>query len=205
MVKRALEALTEGKIPVELHRPELAVSYGAARYAAGIAGEQKKLPDGGQVKAEQSSNIVLEQLTAKGYGLWVPSQRLGGEVRILIPVGVRLPYTAQPIRLRTGSGGLTLRVECTRGGACAGDTAAVKDCRELIRLPFRLRDSSGCLSWIHGMPKESGGRNSSGLPPVYQWTGKEARFQDWGRGRYSAGRSNPGILSGTGKRYSKKP
>lgn len=170
MVKRALEWLTEGKIPVELHRPELAVSYGAARYAAGIVGEQKKLPGGGQAKADQSSNTVLEQLTSKGYGLWVPSQRLEGEVRILIPAGVRLPYTSQPICLRMGDGGLTLRVECTRSRACAGDTAAVKDCRELIRLPFQLPQNTDFQCTLH-MDEKAGITVTCTLPDGTEQSG----------------------------------
>lgn len=151
MVKRALEGLTEGKIPVELYRPELAVSYGAARYAAGIVGEEEREPscDAEAEHVEQHPNTVLEQLTSKGYGLRLPSQRLEGEVRILIPAGVRLPYTSQSIRLRTGSGGLTLRVVCTRGEGCTGDSAAVEDCRELIRLSFTLSPDTEFQCTLH--------------------------------------------------------
>ena len=155
MVRRGLEELTGGKYPVVLHRPEMAVTFGAARYAAGLSGqaegESKPAKEKPLVQLKKkTANTVLEQLTSRGYGIWVPSKELEGEIRILIPSGTRLPHTSQPLSLRTGSGdGVILRVACTREGKKGEETLPVAACRELIRLGFPLPPETEFQCLLH--------------------------------------------------------
>ena len=95
-------------------------------------------------------------------GVYISTHRsMSGEAQI---DGISLNTSPETYRRRLGyisekcpffmeesiaQSGLTLRVECTRGGACAGDTAAVKDCRELIRLPFRLPPDTDFQCTLH--------------------------------------------------------
>ena len=68
MVKRNLEALVEGAMPVVLYRPSEAVSYGAARFAYGIQPEEEQTEETASTVLPVQPNPVLEQFTDCGYG-----------------------------------------------------------------------------------------------------------------------------------------
>ena len=144
MVKRSLEALVEGAMPVVLYRPSEAVSYGAARFAYGIQ------PEEGQPEETASTvlsvpappvqpNPVLEQFTDCGYGIWMPAEgKLDGEVRFLVGSGARRPAVSHPVSVVSQSSRMVIKLYRSQSGQEADSAADVKDCRSMLWFPFAV-------------------------------------------------------------------
>ena len=143
MVKRSLEALVEGELPVVLYRPSEAVSYGAARFAYGIQPEEEKSEEFAfaeqPVPTPPAPNPVLEQFTDCGYGIWMPAAgKLDGEVRFLVGSGACRPAVSSPVTVASQSSRMVIKLYRSQGSQEAGSAADVKECRSMLWFPFAV-------------------------------------------------------------------
>ena len=144
MVKRSLEALVEGAMPVVLYRPSEAVSYGAARFAYGIQPEEEQPEEtastGLPVPAQPvQPNPVLEQFTDCGYGIWMPAEgKLDGEVRFLVGSGARRPAVSHPVTVVSQSSRMVIKLYRSQSGQEADSAADVTACRSMLWFPFSV-------------------------------------------------------------------
>ena len=144
MVKRNLEALVEGAMPVVLYRPSEAVSYGAARFAYGIQPEEEQTEEtastGLPVPAQPvQPNPVLEQFTDCGYGIWMPAEgKLDGEVRFLVGSGARRPAVSHPVSVVSQSSRMVIKLYRSQSGQEADSAADVTACRSMLWFPFAV-------------------------------------------------------------------
>ena len=147
MVKRSLEALVEGAMPVVLYRPSEAVSYGAARFAYGIQPEEEQPEEQDEtappiypIPAQPvQPNPVLEQFTDCGYGIWMPAEgKLDGEVRFLVGSGARRPAVSHPVSVVSQSSRMVIKLYRSQSGQEADSAADVKDCRSMLWFPFAV-------------------------------------------------------------------
>lgn len=141
MVTRTLEEFMEGKLPVVIYRPSEAVSYGAARYAYGLAAAEED--------TERHDLIpVLEQLTDCCYGIWTPSEtHLEGEIRFVIAKGQRRPAVSDPVSVQIGSSGrISIRLYQTlhHKSMESASPDAVDSCKEVMRIPFDAAPNTTC-------------------------------------------------------------
>lgn len=149
MVKRTLEELLEGSMPVVLYRPSQAVSYGAARYAYGITQKREK----GKAAAEEkpaakkngASNSVMEQLTDCCYGIWLPApNKLAGEVKFLIKCGEKRPAASEKAVIYSNSACLQVKLYRYAEKNKNADTADTEECESVIWLPFDVTPGARC-------------------------------------------------------------
>ena len=142
MVKRNLEALVEGELPVVLYRPSEAVSYGAARFAYGIQPEEEKPEETAAVQPVSpppAPTPVLEQVTDCGYGIWMPAAgKLDGEVRFLVGSGARRPAVSHPVTVVSQSSRMVIKLYRSQGSQEAGSAADVAACRSMLWFPFAV-------------------------------------------------------------------
>lgn len=144
MVKRSLEALVEGAMPVVLYRPSEAVSYGAARFAYGIQPEEEQPEETASTALSVPAppvqpNPVLEQFTDCGYGIWMPAEgKLDGEVRFLVGSGARRPAVSHPVSVVSQSSRMVIKLYRSQSGQEADSAADVKDCRSMLWFPFAV-------------------------------------------------------------------
>ena len=144
MVKRNLEALVEGAMPVVLYRPSEAVSYGAARFAYGIQPEEEQTEEtastGLTVPAQPvRPNPVLEQFTDCGYGIWMPAEgKLDGEVRFLVGSGARRPAVSHPVSVVSQSSCMVIKLYRSQSGQEADSAADETACRSMLWFPFAV-------------------------------------------------------------------
>lgn len=148
MVKKALEGLLEGSMPVVLYRPSQAVSYGAARYAYGISQNREKAPEDkrGEKPAEKSSsNSVMEQFTDCCYGIWLPAEnKLAGEVRFLIKCGEKRPAVSEKAEFYSNSSRVIVKLYRSAEKNKNADAADTDECESVIWLPFEVTPGAKC-------------------------------------------------------------
>lgn len=141
VVKRSLEQLVEGTLPVVLYRPSEAVSYGAARFAYGIQPvADKKAEQAEEAGAVPEPNQVLEQLTDCGYGVWLPTvDKLEGEVRFLVGSGEKRPAVSEPVTVSVKSHRVTVKLYRSLTQNERGDLAPAEQCRSMLWFPFDVK------------------------------------------------------------------
>lgn len=141
VVKRSLEQLVEGALPVVLYRPSEAVSYGAARFAYGIQPvADKKAEQAEEAGAVPEPNQVLEQLTDCGYGVWLPTvDKLEGEVRFLVGSGEKRPAVSEPVTVSVKSHRVTVKLYRSLTQNERGDLAPAEQCRSMLWFPFDVK------------------------------------------------------------------
>ena len=132
MVKKALEQLFQEKhIPVIFHRPHMAVSYGAARFARGLAERNAK-------GHNEQTNLVLTQPINFPYGILQDDESpSGGKVVFMLkPTSPnKLPADSDFITKNSGNG--VVPVWVYRGSRSdKGDTAPKRHCDEVLRFKF---------------------------------------------------------------------
>lgn len=131
MVKRNLEALVEGALPVVLYRPSEAVSYGAARFAYGIQ------PEAEEPHEQDTPNPVLEQFTDCGYGIWMPAEgKLDGQVRFLVGSGQRRPAVSYPATVVSQSSRMVIKLYRSQSGQEQNSAADTEQCHSMLWFPF---------------------------------------------------------------------
>ena len=131
MVKRNLEALVEGALPVVLYRPSEAVSYGAARFAYGIQ------PEAEEPHEQDTPNPVLEQFTDCGYGIWMPAEgKLDGQVRFLVGSGQRRPAVSYPATVVSQSSRMVIKLYRSQSGQEQNSAAGTEQCHSMLWFPF---------------------------------------------------------------------
>ena len=139
MVKAALEAHLQPRLPVYLFRPQKAVSFGAARYALGV----RPLPDmpprpepDPRPKPQPDPRPVAQLHTRHAYGVLVEEPGvLDSQVRILLAEGEPLPAWSEPLDFPVESGRIDVQVYRPEGAQTAG-TLPAGDCENLVRLHF---------------------------------------------------------------------
>ena len=142
MVKRNLEALVEGALPVVLYRPSEAVSYGAARFAYGIQPEEEQTEeeqteDTASTVLPVQPNPVLEQFTDCGYGIWMPAEgKLDGQVRFLVGSGQRRPAVSYPATVVSQSSRMVIKLYRSQSGQEQNSAADTEQCHSMLWFPF---------------------------------------------------------------------
>lgn len=153
MVEKGLRKLVGDAIPVVLHRPGEAVSYGAARYAGGL--QRRSKPQEAYTKTGLENtlpetelpapNTVLEQFTAHAFGLRCPAPgHRNGVVRFLIPQGEKLPARGGPIQVSSASGRLRIELYRSEGEQAPGPSAETDDCASVLWIPFSVPAGQPC-------------------------------------------------------------
>lgn len=157
MVEKGLRQLVGDAIPVVLHRPGEAVSFGAARYAGGL--NRKKKPaetysgpnsvskdEEAETKGQAlTPNTVLEQFAEHAFGLRLPEAgRRDGVVRFLIPQGEKLPAQSGPIRVSSASDRVRIELYRSEGSTPPGAEAEPQACASVMRIPFSVPAGTWC-------------------------------------------------------------
>ncbi len=139
MVKKGLEGLLGDEMPIVLYRPSESVSYGAARFAYGMASVEPKLdanpePDS---KSNPEPNPVLEQLTDCCYGIWEPSvNTLSGEIHFLIKCGESRPTVSKPFVFFSDESRISVKVYRLKEKHTDRDCASLEECESMMWFPF---------------------------------------------------------------------
>ena len=147
MVKRGLEQLTEGKLPINLYRPSQAVSFGAARYAYGI---RQRLAAAQQNPAPQTKpqpNPVLEQRTDCCYGIRMPApgKPKGVEVRYLLKCGKTRPAVSETITFTAASPRIQVIVYRSKEKNRSLETGTPDvDAESMLWFPFDVTPGAVC-------------------------------------------------------------
>lgn len=163
MIKKGLEQLVEGEYPIVLYRPSEAVSFGAARFAHGIAekpvsgSEPTPVPEPTTDKDHKGKthkpktpkptpqNQVMEQLTDCCYGIWLPSEeKLEGEVKFVIPCGKTRPATSEKVTVYSESARVTIKIYRSKEKNKAIETSAIDECVSMLWVPFDVTPGSKC-------------------------------------------------------------
>lgn len=157
MVEKGLRQLVGDAIPVVLHRPGEAVSFGAARYAGGL--NRKKKPaetysgpnsvskdEEAETKGQAlTPNTVLEQFAEHAFGLRLPEAgRRDGVVRFLIPQGEKLPAQSGPICVSSASDRVRIELYRSEGSTPPGGEAEPQTCASVMRIPFSVPAGTWC-------------------------------------------------------------
>ncbi|MCD8146206.1 MAG: Hsp70 family protein [Clostridiales bacterium] len=131
MVREGLEKLFGDKYPITLYRPETAVSFGAARYAASLPGNATDGP-------VQPTAPILEQLTDCCYGIWQEAEdgRLEGEVRFVVQSGQKRPVTSEPVLIRSERARLSVQLYRSRVKNKKLAAAPTGECANILDIPF---------------------------------------------------------------------
>ncbi len=137
MVKEGVKRLTGGTIPITVYRPSQAISFGAARYAWGIANSDSK----------RESNPVMEQSTDYSYGIYTVSDDEGsGIVRYLVKSNTKLPCHSEGLCVTApASGRMGVNIFCSVRKLSEKDSDSVLNCRQIINIPFNVKPSSECV------------------------------------------------------------
>lgn len=141
MVLEALTTCLNPKVEVlPPYRPARAVSFGAARYAAGLPEPE---PSGGKRDPSPARPSRVAQLRAKrGYGVEVLSKgELESRVQMLIQQGAVLPATGRIENYRPCAGmdgHIDCVIDCPDVSAKAGDLLSKSVCHNFILLHFDL-------------------------------------------------------------------
>ncbi len=134
------KCLNEFDYPVLLHRPSQAVSFGAARFAKGIAQGILSTDDNETEKTPQpnpSPNPVISQLTDFCYGIRIPSsEKAEGEVKFLLPCNSARPARSEPFSVSSRSSRMEIRVYRSRVPNRNFEYADTEDCDSVFFFHF---------------------------------------------------------------------
>lgn len=145
IVKEQLNDLLKGEnIPIRTYRPSKAVSFGAARYAKGFNKADTVSKPTPKLVLESTSNTILEQMADYSYGFLLPSSdRLEGEVSVLIKGDEKLPAVSSKMKLRTESGSVVLRLYRSLEKGVFDRIVDVENmAQSIMRIPFELPRNS---------------------------------------------------------------
>lgn len=140
MVRQTLESCIHPSLPVHLFRPSKAVSFGAARYAAGIteapAADADPEPDQ-EPEPAPAPNPVAQLYTKHGYGVLIEDPRkLDGEVRILLDPKTPLPASSNTVDFPCFAGRVDCKVYRPRQQALGVRSLPPEECTNLVWLHF---------------------------------------------------------------------
>ncbi len=152
VVARLLEELAQNRFPVVLYRASEAVSFGAARYAAGVAAADEPEQTAGQDETQKSAAKpndptakVLEQLTGYPYGIFRTADAgIDGEVCMVVPRGAKLPASSEPFSLCSPSHRLRLRVERPLEYKSNAQTIPAAQCENIFNFYFDVQPETLC-------------------------------------------------------------
>lgn len=147
LVRKLLLELTGGTIPVELYRPSMAVTFGAARVAWGLTqprlGDPEPAPGKetpGQQTAGSGGSAVVRQYCERACGI-----RYDGSVHLLLGEEAALPAASRPLAFQSAGSGLTeFRLHSARERVGKAACAQVAQCREILRLHIPLPPNAPC-------------------------------------------------------------
>ena len=155
MISTNLKKLVADKYPIIMHRTSEAVSFGASRFAYGVAHKEdteeeaktkeieteEKTP----VTEEEDDNVkntnpVLEQQTDRCYGVWYPSEgKLEGEIRFLVTSGQTRPFRSEPISFVSQSSRIVIKIFQSKEKNQVLETDTEHNCDGIVWIPFHVK------------------------------------------------------------------
>lgn len=136
LVRKVLEDLTGGKLPVVLYRPSVGVAYGAARAAYGHQQEAHSKGTGSSTNPKK----VITQHCERSCGI-----QIAGRVHFLLDEAAELPCTSGKFSLRTAPDGhTTFRLRRARELMPKAGQAEGGQCEDIRWLSFDLPANQSC-------------------------------------------------------------
>lgn len=136
-IKKTLESLTEGKIPVISFRYINAVAFGAARFAYNI----KELSEDND---NNDGNSILKQFTEYAYGMVVNDKETLSKVQFVIKSGDQLPAKSEEFMVVSPTTRHKVRVRRSVERGVKGDCAQNEECKFYCDIPFDVPTGQAC-------------------------------------------------------------
>ncbi len=138
------QLLGDEGITLQIYRPSVAVSYGAARYGYGRAEiEPGPKPNPEPIPRETT---ILEKYSDYCYGIWVPSEEsLAGVVKVMVESKRKLPVVSDNITLYSSDSPMRIRLYRSKEKNIKAETLNVEEqCESIMFIPFDVPENTEC-------------------------------------------------------------